>query len=190
MKNVHDRNYEDKILMAESTTKGIFLNGYVNAVEKEKGPEGIAKLRKLYGDLRFSGFKDYPYETERKLSKAIITIMWGKESPDVWEKMGEFVFNIYIDNPIGKTMFSLLGRDLKKVAHTVDKIFNTVTTGYSVQVEDIGETQLKLTLGNCPDEKELWLGIFKTALKHFGYEPSVSVRALAPQQYEYVVTWA
>lgn len=173
----------------ESNTKGIFLKGLVKIVEQEKGPKGLKELENFFGDIKFSGFKDYPFSVERKLNQAVIKVLWGKETPEAWIKLGRIGFRSYIDNPLGKTMFSLFGNNIKSLALMLGKVFDTVTSGYKVKVEDLGPQKLSVIIDNCSDEREYWVGMFEAGIAYFGSQPFVEAKTLGENKYQFFISW-
>jgi len=172
-----------------TTTKGIFLKSMVDAVRKEKGPEGLKELEEIFGDIHFAGFKDYPGEVDKRLNKAVIKVIYGEETPEAWREFGKLGFRTYADSIIGKTMFSLLGNDLRRIALAVERVFNTVTSGYQISVEEVSESEIRIRIKNTHENREYLKGLFVAAVEHFGEKGKVTSRVFGEEDYEYSVKW-
>lgn len=172
-----------------TTTKGMFLKSIVDSVKSRKGVEGVRKLEKIYGDLNFGGFKDYPMEDEIRLYKAAMQVLSLKEGPDAWKEMGKLAFTTYSGSLIGKTMFSLFRNDVGQMVSSLGKILNTVTSGYGIEVKRLADRKVKVRIANCPDRIEFYEGVFTAAYEHFGLKHEVSSKVLGTDDYEYILSW-
>lgn len=171
------------------TIKGIFLKNLVDLVNQKKGDPGIKQLEKMVGDIHYSAIKNYPVETEIKLYHATENIIFGMNNSETREKIGMLTFEIYAHSFIGKTMFSLLGGDIKKAAYSLQKVLNTVTTGMEIRMEDLGPNKVKVIMSNNPYEIEHYKGVYMGALEFFEKEGTVEAIESSPHNYEYLVSW-
>ena len=171
------------------TVKGIFLKDIVNIVKNEKGPEGLSKLEGEIGDINFSAFRDYPIETDKLLNEKAAEIIYGNSSPKTQFEFGKTAFKVYSGSAIGKTMFSLLGKDVKKVASSFGKILGTATSGLEVEVHDMGEKSLRFHMKNNPYNIRHYEGILFAAFEYFGENPKINAKELGEEDYQYDVMW-
>ena len=172
------------------TVKGFFLKNLVEIVKKKKGPEGIEELEKRFGQsVNFSSFKDYPMEMEVELHYAMIDVLYSENKPEAHFEFGRIAFKTYAESLVGKTVFSLFGDDVKKIAMAVSRALNTVTSGLIVETEDLGPNKVKVTMKNNPYPIEYYEGIWTAGIEHFGYKPKVETKTLGKEHYEYVLEW-
>ena len=172
-----------------TTTKGMFLKSIVDSVKRVKGPDGVRELEKNYGSLNFGGFKDYPMKDEIRLYQSAMKVLGLKDGPEAWREMGKLAFTTYADSLIGKTMFSLFNSDIEKMILSIGRILNTVTSGYRIETENLGERRFVVRIGNCPDRMEFYEGVFLTAYEHFGLKCNLRSKILGKDNYEYLLEW-
>ena len=173
-----------------ATIKGVFLKSLVDLVKKKKGQEGIEALEKAYGsDLKFHSVQNYPMETEIKLIRAAMTVVYGKYEEDLEWEFGKLTFTTYADSLIGKTMFSLLGKEFRKIALNADRVINTVTGNLIIEVEDLAINKVRVRIGNCPHHIGHFGGVFMGAIESFGYKPKVETEVLGEGDYNYFLEW-
>ena len=171
------------------TVKGMFLKNLVETVKQKKGPEGLKKLEDKFGDLRFSGIKDYPVETEIKLQKAAMEVIFGKVSPDNYVEFGKLGFLTYANSLIGKTIFSLLGKDVKKIALGVPTAINTISSGFKITVTDLGAQKVSIRMINNPYITQYYEGVYKGAMEYLNVQGKIEVNVLREHDYEYILEW-
>jgi len=175
--------------MPEDTTVGFFLKHFIDYLEEKKGKSGVLELEKRVGDINFSAFKNYLIEKELEVRKAIMEIIDGKETAEGNFRFGEIVFESYVESVIGKTMLALAGKDIKKLAKSLQKIFDTVNAGIKVKVEDLDKNKMKLTFyGNRLPIKH-YEGVLSAALKHFGHQEKILCNEISSGDYEYIIEW-
>lgn len=174
----------------EKTIKGMFLKNLINMVKQDKGAEGLKKLEQEFGDkINFSAMRDYPIETEMKLHKAIMKVIFGEESLDNYRKLGQMNMHYYANSIVGKTIFSLVGKDLKSSALRAQKFINTIASGIKIEFTDLDETKMKTVIQGLPYPIEYYQGIFEESLKYFKKIGTVTTEKTGPDEYTYIADW-
>jgi len=173
----------------EQTIKGIFLKNIVKRVREKKGPEGLKALEKKYGDLKISAFGEYPLSRYVDLTNFASEIIYGSNGPEAQYDFGKLSFDVYGESILGKTMFSLLGNDAKKVVMALGNILGTVTPGLHVKTEDLGGNAVKVTMQSNPQHIRHYEGMFSRGLEYFGKEGHIESTVLGPNNYQYMISW-
>jgi len=173
----------------KTTVKGFVLKGVLKIVKKEKGEKGLKQLEQKFGSLKFSAFNDYPTETNAELRKMAAEVIYGKHDEETEYLFGKITFESYADSLIGKTMFSLLGNNLKKVAMGLPKILSTVNKGLESEVEDLGSKKVRIRMKNNPYHIKYHEGVWAAGAEFFKEKYKITSRVLAPGDYEYVMEW-
>ena len=169
--------------------KGAYLKNLVNQVKKEKGPEGLEQLKQYVADIDYSSIKDYPIEDEIKLHNAVMKVLYGEASSENYEKLGHFTFNMYANGMIGKTIFSLMGNDLKKIGMAAQKSIDTIAKGLNIHIEDMGGNKVKISIKNHPYDIKYYRGVFMAAIVKFGNTGTIEDKEIEPRNYEYIIEW-
>lgn len=172
-----------------ATVKGYIIKGVLSIVKNRKGPSGLIELEKKFGNINFSSIKDYPVEINAALRKAASEVVYGKYSPETEYEFGKVTFITYTENLIGKTMFSLFGNNLKKIALALPKILATINRGLEVKVEDLGPQKIKIVMINDPYDIRYHEGVWAAAVEYFHYQPHVEATVLKPGMYQYILSW-
>ncbi|OGB76748.1 hypothetical protein A2476_01985 [candidate division CPR3 bacterium RIFOXYC2_FULL_35_7] len=168
----------------------MFIKNLVSMVKKDKGIEGIEKLKKEFGnDVNFSAMTDFPLETEMKLHNAIMMVYFGKVSSENYRKLGEMNMHYYSNSIVGKTIFSLIGKDLKTSALRAQKFIDTIASGIGIKVKELGEKKLSLTLEGLPYPIEYYKGICEESLAYFKKKGKIIATKSGPDEYTYIAEW-
>jgi len=171
------------------TIKGIFLKDVVDIIEKEKGPRGIQILEDKMGDINYSALKNYPIEIDKKLNESAAEVLYGTSNSETQFEFGKTAFKVYENSAIGKTMFALMGKDIKKIALSFAKLMGTVTDGLETEVEDLGERKIVIRMKNNPYDIRHYEGIFHEAFEFFGENPHIKTKELGDEDYQYEISW-
>jgi uncharacterized protein (TIGR02265 family) len=173
----------------EPKVKGVFLKSLVDVVKKQKGPNGLERLRNEYGQIDFRGFSDYPLKDQARLNKIASKIIFGSYSPQAEYEFGRLSFKTYLDTIIGRTMFALIGADPLKIAKALPKILGAVMTGVTILIEEVGPLKVKITMQNIPFHIRHYEGACAAAAEHFGYKAKILSTLLPNQDFQYLVEW-
>jgi uncharacterized protein (TIGR02265 family) len=174
----------------EPTVKGFFLKGVVDEVKRQKGKEGLKRLEELMGGpAHFAPFKDYPMKDMLKLYDSVAELLFGENNDDTQLEVGKLTVTVYTNSIVGKTMLSLLGRDIKKTALSLPRIFDTVGSGFEFETEDLGPQKVKIRIKNDPFNIHFRKGMFMAGVEAFGRQPTIVERTLGPGDYEFEIEW-
>jgi uncharacterized protein (TIGR02265 family) len=122
----------------EPTVKKFFLKGAIDEVKRQKGKEGVERLEELMGETaHFSPFKDYFMKDTVKLYDSVAEVLFGENNDDTQLEVGKLTVTVYTNSIVGKTMLSLLGRDVKKTALSLPRVFDTIESGFEFETEDL-----------------------------------------------------
>lgn len=172
------------------TIKGMFLKNLISMVKKDKGVEGLQRLEEEFGEkINFSAMSDYPIEIEMKLHKAIMQVYFGEVNLKNYRKLGQMNMHYYTESIVGKTIFSLVGKDLKASALKAQKFTDTIASGIQIEFTDLGETKMKAVIRGLPYPIEYYQGIFEESLNYFKKKGTVSAKKTAPEEYVYITEW-
>ena len=123
------------------------------------------------------------------LHKAAAEVLYGKLNDESLKKLGELSINIYKETMIGRTMFSLLGKDFKKIVLNAPKFYSSATVGINVEVEDISDNKVKLIIKNDPYPIAYNKGLYLSAGRMFGQELKILANRDNNGDTEYLFEW-
>lgn len=173
-----------------ATTKGIFLKEEVNYLRKKMGEPGVKKLVEVFGPVNFSSIKNYPETEEARLLKAIAKIISPDNPDEEMKELGSKSVEVYLSGVLGKTIFSLMGNDVKNLAMAITKIFSTITKGIEISAEDLGKNRVRITHKNNPIPAVYYEGIWSGALRYLKIPNyTITPKIIDSNNYAHEIEW-
>jgi len=142
-----------------STTTGLILLNEVELVKEKLGENGVAELKKQFGDINFSAFGFYPETLEAKLISVIAEIIYGKDNDESQYQIGYFNFKQFAKHLLGKAVqitITLFGRDMRKLFSNFKLILEGYVKGTNLEVEFSGNNQGKIIFRDLPFNPNLY----------------------------------
>lgn len=172
------------------TIKGMFLKNLIGMVKKDKGIEGLQRLEKEFeSKINFSAMSDYPIDVEMKLHKAIMEVYFGMITPENYRKLGRMNMRYYTESIVGKTIFSLVGKDLKSSAQKAQRFIDTIASGIKIELTELGEKEIKAVIYGIPYPIEYYQGIFEESLNYFKKKGTIKAKKSGLDEYTYIAQW-
>lgn len=171
---------------------GYFFIENVKFVEKEKGPEGVNKLKKLVPQFDFtkiSPLRKYTQQEELDVLNAVAEIVYGDNSPSSWEKLGRHDFETIFNSNLGRILFTLFGKDLANLVKNATKIFTLFNTTAKIKYENLKEDRATMIVENDPYPKEYYFGLFKAVAGYTNKPLDISVKELREGVHVYEIKW-
>ena len=172
----------------EPVTKGIYLKILLHTMKKASGSEIIKKIKEKM-DIDFSPVRDYPMETEAKLIHEYLLLTNGVDTEQTQYDFGKLAFEAYLNSVFGKTMFSLMGNDVKKISMGASKALGVVIGGVDVTSEDTGPNSVIVRIKNAILHIRHFDGAFTGMFNSFGYNVKIDCEVITARDYEYRVQW-
>jgi len=178
----------------EATVKGMFLHNVVEVIKQQKGPSGLDDLRKKLGKITYGSFTNYPLEEEIRLNEAALEVLFGEINLKNYRELGKLSFTVFTGSAFGKTLMSLFGTDVNKLAKTLQLLLMSVTTGIDINAESQSSSSLVVTLTGAPYPPEYYEGIWQGAMSYLQNQRlinqfTISTNAPLKNSYEYTLVW-
>ena len=174
------------------TIKGIFVNSLVQAVRRQKGPEGLARLEAAMGrSLDFGDFDDVPIREEVRLIEAANDILREAPLPERERAFegGRLHFRNFKGTPIARMMFAVFPRNYRYLILHTPSIAQRVFKGVAFEAREVGPRALEVVMGNNDYPLDHFRGLFQEWMDDFGYHGVVEGHESGPAQYTYLMRW-
>lgn len=175
--------------MSQQQVRGIYFKMEIDYYRKKLGTKEFKKIEEKFPMIkRISPVLNYSREEEFQILKFIGQILYGNDLQKTFYLLGVDAFHFFSENPIGKTLFALLGNDLKTLALDIPKAFNTLTIGLQFKIDDPGGTAIQIKIYNDSAPAAYYEGILEEAVRYFGYNPKTQ-KEIYDQLYIFTVSW-
>lgn len=166
------------------TVKGMFIQSLVDAVTSA----GMS----LEGRSRYSAFKDYPLTELMEVEVAAA----GRLFPEVplrraLRRFGWSAFPTLMSSMIGRVIFAPVGNNLRAAIKLAARGYRVSISHAKVSVEDHDDAQsVYVRLGDVFNFADSYqVGVFEGAVRHYGREPSVTIRRRSRADVDLLVRW-
>lgn len=177
--------------MSTPTIKGIFVKSHINAVQREKGEEGLRLLTQSYGKpLNFNNTDHVPIRDEVKLLECALQIL--SPVPLAKEKIayesGRLHFKNFLTTPIAKIFFPYFKGQFKLMMMNARTIAGHIFEGVAFRSIDLGEKSVQLMLKNNDYPIEHFQGLLQEWLTYSGLKGTVTAQE-KDDAYIYTLQW-
>jgi len=166
------------------TVKGMFIQSIVDAV--------TAAGMSLEGRARYSSFKDYPLTELMEVEVAAAERLFP-ELPlrRALRRFGWTAFPTLMSSMIGKVIFAPVGKNLRAAIKLAARGYRVSISHARVAVVDDPDPEtLHVQLADLYNFADSYqVGVFEGAVKHFGREPSISIRRRSAADVDLLVQW-
>ncbi len=177
---------------ARPTIKGIFVKSHIGALEKAHGKQALVDLGRRFGrSIDFRNNENVPVADEVKILEHIVEILAATQLPPSERALeaGRLHFRDFTTTPLWRILGPIFGKDLKVLFMHSRHIAGHVFQGVIFTAEDLGPTNVKITMTNNDYPVEHFAGFFEEWIKAAGFSPHVDAKALPRGIYEYTISW-
>ena len=169
---------------AEVTVKGMFIKSLVDDVARA----GVELDRP-----RYRAFKDYPLTELMEVELQAARLLYPNATTrSALRRFGWDAFPTLMSTMIGRVIFAPVGRDMAAVIRLATRGYRVSLSDCEVRVVDTGEDRcVEVHLGRIYNFADSYqVGVFEGAIRHYGYEPNVTVRRRSSSDIDLLVRWS
>lgn len=174
------------------TIKGIFINSHIKKVRQEKGEEGVRELEKKFGmRIKFGNLEDIPVREEVRLLECALEVLRGQPvmEPEKSFEAGKLHFRDFSETPFGRIIFSQFKNSFKLMMKNAPSIAGHVFKGVKFYSEEVGPNSVIITMENNDYPIDHFRGLFQEWMDFSGLKGVVEAKEIAPNRYQYSLTW-
>lgn len=165
-----------------TTSKGMFLQGIVdrcahNGTTVPFGP--------------YVSFKDYPTGEHIRLLGAAARVLYpGLPTREGLRRIGQTSYDALTSTFIGKVVFGILGKDIRKITRLMPKAYEIAGRGVTASILEDGDTFSHVVLrGNVALATCYHCGAFEGVLAFCAVSGVVSCKIVSSDEVEMFTTW-
>lgn len=168
---------------ADVTTRGMFFQDVINALEQRNLPLPTTK--------KYAAFGAYPArEWIRLAASAAGQIFPGVPARAGLCHLGRMAYPTFKDTLIGKVMYGVLGSDVEKIFGLAPRGYKAALSSGDAEIISIDRNHCHLKLNNFFTFIDSYqLGVIEGVPMSCGAVPSISAKILGPAAGEVYVTW-
>ena len=172
-----------------ASSKGIWLNIYLDIIEREKGKDAIKPIEGKYGTTKFSGFKNYPAEVVSDMTKITCEILFGEENEETLYELGKLSFLDFAETQIGKITLRLYGDNTLSLLKNIVPLVKSVTD-LDVIPEEMNEEKLILNFKDSTYSAEFYHGMVTAAAEKLNVPiKNIKIEKKDPHNYSFIIYW-
>ena len=111
------------------------------------------------------------------------------QSEVIDKRLGEFIAEMFMNTPIGKTILALFGGDITTSLTKFPQLINLTHEGILSKVEKLNENSIKLIMINTPYPAAFFGGVIEYGIKQYNNTFSVKWEEPTPKTIEYTIQW-
>lgn len=177
---------------ARPTIKGVFVKSHIAALERQRGKDSLAELRRRFGkSIDFKNNENVSVADEVKILETIVDMQEQKSlmPNELAEKAGRLHFRNFSTTPLWRIISPVFGRNLKLILMHSRNIAGHVFQGVKFAADDLGENKVRISMGNNDYSPEHFKGFFEEWITSSGLEGQVQARMRPQGVYEYDISW-
>lgn len=175
----------------EPTIRGLFVMSHINALEAERGSDGIVELMTRYGkQIRFSAFENVPVREEVRIIEHVLDILDPDVTPDTRAfRAGKLHFKNFSNTELGGLILPLFRSNIRAFLMNANHIAGYVFSGVRFISEERGQGNIRIVMENNDYPLDHFAGFFQAALEYGNLEGTVTAQDMGNQRYSYEIRW-
>ncbi|MBL8158073.1 DUF2378 family protein [bacterium] len=173
------------------TIRGLFVMSHINALEAERGRDGVVELMTRYGKpTRFGMFENVPVREEVAIIEHVLDILDPSVPPERRAfSAGKLHFENFSKTELGGLILPLFRSNIRLFFMNANHIAGYVFNGVRFISEERGKGNIRIIMENNDYPLDHFAGFFQGVMDYGRLDGEVHAEDLGGKRYAYDLSW-